>query len=111
MKTRTHPIFALLLGAWLVVGLASVDAADTIQLPPSKITELNVTNMTFTVDLKGTNQIVQITSQTRFFRDGKYATTRDLMEGQTVRGVLKATADGRRQAVRIFWGTKSFREK
>ena len=67
--------------------------------------------MTFTVDLKGTNLTVFITSQTRFFKDGKYAISKDLKEGEMVRGALKPTTDERYEAVRIFWGKPSPREK
>jgi len=84
-----------------------------VDLPPSKFTQLDFTNMTFTVELKGTNLTVYMTSETRFFKDGRYAISKDLKEGGLVRGKLKKAADDhdRPEAVRIFWGKPSPRER
>lgn len=114
MKTRLSNFIAALTGAWLLVGANAAIAADkTIDLPPSKITLLDFTNMTFTVELTGTNLTVYITSETRFFKDGKYAISKDLKEGEIVRGKLKKAVDDhdRSEAVRIFWGKPSPRER
>lgn len=112
MKSRSSMLMAAaILAIGLSTGIKSKAADKLIPLPPSKVVMLDFTNMTFTVNLKGTNLTVQITSGTRFFKDGKYAISRDLTEGEMVRGVLKPTSDERHEAVRLFWGKPSWREK
>jgi len=114
MKTRVPILHTMLACAWLAVGGTRAPAADKlIDLPPAKITLLDFTNMTFTVELTGTNLTVYMTSETRFFKDGKYAISKDLKEGEIVRGKLKkAVGDhDRSEAVRIFWGKPSPRER
>ena len=63
---------------------------------------LDFTNMTFTVTLKGTNLTVFITSETRFFKNGQYAISKDLTVGDTVHGTLRKKAEGHPEATRIF---------
>jgi hypothetical protein len=114
MKTRVPILYTVLACAWLTVGSDCATAADKlIDLPPSKITLLDFTNMTFTVELTGTNLTAYMTSETRLFKDGKYAISKDLKEGELVRGKLKKAADDhdRSEAVRIFWGKPSPRER
>jgi hypothetical protein len=106
-KLMAAAIVAMMLSA----GPDSKAADKLIPLPPSKVVMLDFTNMTFTVEVKGTNLTILVTSQTRFFKDGKYATSRELTEGEMVRGVLKPAAEEQREAVRIFWGKPSWREK
>lgn len=112
MKAHAFPLLAaaLVAGA-LTTGLESRAAEKMIPLPPARVVVLDFVNMTFTVDLQGTNLMIHITSQTRFFKDGRYAISKDLTEGELVRGVLKPASDGRREAVRLFWGKPSWREK
>lgn len=112
MKLNLLKLMAAAIAIILLATGARLEAADRlIPLSPSRLVMLDFTNMTFTVDLTGTNVTILVTSQTRFFKDGKYATSRDLSEGEIVRGVLKSTADERREAIRIFWGKPSWREK
>ena len=114
MKTRVPILCTVLACAWLAVGSERATAADKlIDLPPAKITQLDFTNMTFTVELKGTNLLIYVTSETRFFKDGRYAISKDLKEGELVRGKLKKAVDDhdRSEAVRIFWGKPSPRER
>jgi hypothetical protein len=117
MRIRTALSSTCLAAAllWIAVtlGVHPAGAADPsrLKLPPSKVTSLDLTNLVLTVDWSGTNTTVFITSQTRFFKDGKYAISKDLREGDEIRGTLKRTADDRFEAVRIFWGKPSPREK
>lgn len=84
-----------------------------MDLPPSKITQLDFTNMTFMIELTGTNLLVHITSETRFFKDDRYAISKDFKEGKLVRGKLKkAMGDhDRNEAIRDFWRKPSPRER
>jgi hypothetical protein len=101
MKPLTKP---LLFGicTWLMLSIGPTALAQTVPLPKSQIQSLDLTNMTFTVTLKGTNLTVFITSETRLFKNGNYAISKDLTVGDTVHGSLRKKGEGRHEAVRIF---------
>ncbi len=52
--------------------------------------------------MRNTNLTVFITSETRFFKNGQYAISKDLTVGDIVHGTLRKKAEGRHEAVRIF---------
>lgn len=107
---RVHPLLrcaaALLTAVAFAVSAPAQPApkAQTINLPRSPITMIDLTNMVFQVKLKGTNLDLFITSQTRLFKDGKYATTQDFKEGDEVRGTMKVGDADRHEAVRLYTG-------
>ena len=99
-------ITPLILGvfAWLVLVPGSTARAQTIKLPESQIQSIDTTNMTFTVTVKEEKLTVFITAETRFFKKGEPATSKDLVAGDKVRGALRKTASGRQEAVRLYLG-------
>jgi hypothetical protein len=105
MKPLTNP---LLFGicTWLLLSIGPTAFAQSVLLPKSPIQSLDLTNMTFTVTLKGTNLTVFITSQTRFFKNGNYAISKDLAVGDTVHGTMRKSMANRHEAVQVFVRTE-----
>jgi hypothetical protein len=90
----------MLLSLFAVIGRA----APVENLPKSEILSIDRTNLTFTVKAGKTNEtrMLQITSQTRFLKEGKYAISEELAVGDTVYGKVHKRADGMYEAVRIY---------
>ena len=102
MKSKLIKALLLGIGTALVLSLGSTALAQTIPLPKTRIQSLDFTNMTFTVTLTGTNLTVFITSQTRLFKNGNYAISKDLAVGDTVTGTMRKGTANRHEAVQIF---------
>ncbi|HVY70143.1 MAG TPA: hypothetical protein VHH73_09455 [Verrucomicrobiae bacterium] len=84
-----------------LAGLLLTHAADsTIALPKSQVVSVDRPNLTFTVSRQGTNAVIFIVPDTRFFQGAKPATSTNLLIGQTVSGTLRERA-GRVEALRI----------
>ena len=94
----------ILLPALLLLLTMRVSAAPIETLPKSEIVKIDRTELRFTVKLAGSEEtrILQITSETRFFKDGKYAISQDLAVGDSVHGKVHKRADGIYEAVRIY---------
>jgi hypothetical protein len=112
MQTSSHLVRPLLRGIVVflaaVVSLAAVaqpaPKAKTLSLAKSPIAMIDYTNLTFTVTEKGTNLVLFITPETRFFKEGKYATSRDFKVGDEIHGTLKLGEADRHEAVRLYLG-------
>lgn len=99
-------VLALALGLPLSASAQKAAKARPVNLPSARIVMIDFTNMTFTVEVKGTNLVVFVTSESRFFKDGKYATSRDFNPGDEVRGSIRLTpGNGEHpEVVRLYTG-------
>lgn len=90
--------------ALLLLLTLRMNAAPIETLPKSEILKIDRTELKFTVKLAGSEQtrILQITSETRFFKDEKYAISEDLAVGDSVHGKVQKRADGVYEALRIY---------
>lgn len=81
-----------------------MNASPIKTLPKSEIIKIDRIELRFTVKLGGSEEtrILQITSGTRFFKDGKYAVSEDLAVGDTIHGKVHKRADGVYEAARIY---------
>ncbi len=108
MKTRRLFLTTILtVAAWVVIQATAFAAGATVRLAKTKVEAVDLTNLTFTVTVKATNLVVFITPDTRFFKAGKSATSKDLTVGETVHGTLRKAAEARREAVRIYLGDEA----
>jgi len=104
MKTK---MTSLVLGSLLAVVLCAAKPgeagprAKTVPLPRCHVEAVDLTNLTFTVALHGTNLIVRITAQTRFFLYGTPALMKDLEVADHVKGTVRNASAGPAEAVRI----------
>ena len=67
--------------------------------------------LTFTVAGKEKDRVIRITSQTRFFKDGKPATLSDAIIDGEVAGTVRKGADGKEEAVSVRFGAAPKAEK
>lgn len=81
--------------------LAGDPPAKRVVLPRSHVEAVDITNMTFTVVLHGTNLTVRVTPATRFFLHGKPTLSKNLEVADHVQGSLRQPAEGSPEAVRI----------
>ncbi|MBI1177024.1 hypothetical protein GC207_06245 [bacterium] len=88
----------------IAVSAQSIPKSKPVNLPRRVISAVDMTNMTFTVTSKGTNLVLFITSETRFFKDGKYAITQDFKVGDEIRGTMTVAEDNKHLAVRLYSG-------
>jgi hypothetical protein len=66
---------------------------------------INTTNMTLTVDVKGKEEVVKITSQTRIFADAKPAILADAKQGEKVLVEYKTGKDKSKEALALRFGS------
>ncbi|KAB2660677.1 MAG: hypothetical protein DVB31_13655 [Verrucomicrobia bacterium] len=78
--------------------LAGDPPAKRVVLPRIHVEAVDVTNMTFTVVLHGTNLTVRVTPATRFFLHGNLTLSKNL---EHVEGSLRQPAEGPPEAVCI----------
>lgn len=67
--------------------------------------------MTFTVAGKDKDRVFRITSQTRFFKDGKPATLSDAIIDGEVAGTVRKGVDGKEEAISVRFGAAPKAEK
>lgn len=99
MKARSLCVF-IFLSLFAVIARA----APVEDLPKCEVIGVDRTNLTFSVKLARTNEtrLIQITSETRFFKETKPAISEDMAVGDTVFGKVHRRADGVYEAVRIY---------
>lgn len=94
----------LLVSIFLLTGLLLMgQAGQNEPLPRSKIDAVDRANLTISTKVlkTGETQILQITSETRFFIDKNYVTTEELVAGDTITGIIHKRTDGVYKAGRI----------
>lgn len=98
MKTWT------LLPICLFLLFLRTSAAPIETLPKSEVIKVDRAELRFVVKLPKSEEtrILQITADTRFFKEGKYAISEDLGVGDLVNGRIHKRADGVYEAVRIY---------
>ena len=68
-------------------------------------TSINTTNMTLTVDVKGKEEVVKITSNSRIFADAKPAILADGKQGEKVIVEYRNAKDKSKEALAIRFGS------
>jgi hypothetical protein len=76
-----------------------------------KIAAVDKIAMTITLEGKEAQRVLQITSETRFTKDGKPATLDDAVVGEQIAGSYKKTDDGKMEALSVRLGPKPEAEK
>ena len=95
---------SLLLTVLLILTMAAYAEASPIQdLPKSEVVSIDREYLKLSVkDLtSGEVLVLQITSESRFLLDGKYAISEDLNVGDTVVGKVHKRADGIFEVVKL----------
>ncbi len=87
----------------LLLFVARLSAGPIETLPKSEVLNVDRTELKLTVKLIGKEEtrVLQITAETRFFKDGKYAISEDLAAGDVVFGKVHKRSDGVYEAVRL----------
>jgi hypothetical protein len=80
-------------------------AAPKIPSLRGTASSINTTNMTVAVDVKGKEQVVKITSNTRIFADGKPAILADGKQGEKVVVEYRTAKDKTKEAVALRFGS------
>ena len=80
-------------------------AAPKIPTLRGTVASVNTTNMTVAVDVKGKEQVIKITSQTRIFADAKPAILADGKQGEKVVVEYKTAKDKSKEATALRFGS------
>jgi len=80
-------------------------AAPKIPTLRGTVSSINSTNMTVTVDVKGKEEVVKVTSQTRVFADAKPAILSDGKQGEKIVVEYKTAKDKSKEATALRFGS------
>ncbi|HEY1172402.1 MAG TPA: hypothetical protein VGH19_13625 [Verrucomicrobiae bacterium] len=124
MKTRVSYLAALIAGVLFIAAPFQATAQENKEKPKAegkekkegekpkretypyqgKVKASDKTAMTLTLEGKEKERVITVTSETKITKEGKPATFGDIPAGETVRGQVKKTADGKESATSVFIG-------